>query len=126
MIGKKKGNIDTDIVFIIMSKIAGQENFDDVVLVSGDGDYYKMVKYLIENKRFKKLLAPNRDSTSSLYRPFTPKYVDFLDNVDVKKKIEYKKKQKKQKNGLFLGIAPFESPVSEYILIISQHYTICQ
>ena len=53
-----------------------------------------MVKYLIENNRFEKLLAPNRHSTSSLYRPFTPKYVDFLDNVGVKKKIEYKKKKK--------------------------------
>ena len=94
MIGKKKGNVDTDIVFTVMSKIADKEKFDNVVLVSGDGDYYKMVKYLIENNRFEKLLAPNRHSTSSLYRPFTPKYVDFLDNVGVKKKIEYKKKKK--------------------------------
>lgn len=98
MIGKKKGNVDTDIVFTVMSKIADKEQFDNVVLVSGDGDYYKMVKYLIEKKRFAKLLAPNRHSTSSLYRPFTPKYVDFLDNTGVKKKIEYKKK-KQQKTG---------------------------
>ncbi len=94
MIGKKKGNVDTDIVFTVMSKIADKEKFGNVVLVSGDGDYYKMVKYLIENNRFEKLLAPNRHSTSSLYRPFTPKYVDFLDNTGVKKKIEYKKKKK--------------------------------
>ena len=93
MIGKKKGNVDTDIVFTVMSKIADKEQFDNVVLVSGDGDYYKMVKYLIEKERFAKLLAPNRHSTSSLYRPFTPKYVDFLDNTGVKKKIEYKKKK---------------------------------
>lgn len=92
MIGKKKGNVDTDIVFTVMSKIADKEKFDNVILVSGDGDYYKMVKYLIEKDRFAKLLAPNRHSTSSLYRPFTPKYVDFLDNIGVKKKIEYKKK----------------------------------
>ncbi len=93
MIGKKKGNVDTDIVFTVMSKIADKEQLDNVVLVSGDGDYYKMVKYLIEKERFAKLLAPNRHSTSSLYRPFTPKYVDFLDNTGVKKKIEYKKKK---------------------------------
>ncbi len=53
-----------------------------------------MVKYLVEKGRFAKLLAPNRHSTSSLYRPFTPRYVDFLDNPDVKNKIEYKKKNK--------------------------------
>ncbi|MDO5481203.1 MAG: NYN domain-containing protein [Candidatus Saccharibacteria bacterium] len=94
MIGKKKGNVDTDIVFTIMSKIVDKEQFDKVVLVSGDGDYYKMVKYLIEKGRFAKVLAPNRHSTSSLYRPFTPRYVDFLNNTGVKNKIEYKKKKR--------------------------------
>lgn len=91
MIGKKKGNVDTDIVFTVMSKIAENEVFDNVVLVSGDGDYFKMVKYLVEKDRFCKLLSPNRRSTSSLYRVFTPKYVDYLDNPGIKKKIAYKK-----------------------------------
>ncbi len=91
MTGKKKGNVDTDIVFSIMSKIADNEPFDDVVLVSGDGDYFKMVQYLVNKNRFCKLLSPNRHSTSSLYRTYTPKYVDFLDNVGVKKKIAYLK-----------------------------------
>lgn len=91
MIGKKKGNVDTDIVFTIMAKIADCEKFDKVVLVSGDGDYYKMVNYLVKNGRFCKLLSPNRYSTSTLYRTFTPKYVDFLDNSGVKRKIFYEK-----------------------------------
>ena len=91
MVGKKKGNVDTDIVFTIMAKIAEKEKFDNIVLVSGDGDYYKMVKYLIEKGRFCKLLSPNRHSTSTLYRKFTPKYVDYLDNPGIKKKIAYKK-----------------------------------
>ena len=91
MVGKKKGNVDTDIVFTVMAKIAEKEKFDNIVLVSGDGDYYKMVKYLIEKGRFCKLLSPNRHSTSTLYRKFTPKFVDFLDNPGIKKKIAYKK-----------------------------------
>ncbi len=94
MLGKKKGNVDTDIVFSIMSKIADGEKFEQVVLVSGDGDYFKMVRYLVEKERFCKLLSPNRHSTSSLYRVFTPKYVDFLDNKGVKNKIAYKKRNK--------------------------------
>ena len=94
MIGKKKGNVDTDIVFSIMAKIADKEKFDQVVLVSGDGDYFKMVRYLVEKERFCKLLSPNRHSTSSLYRVFTPKYVDFLDNSGVKNKIAYKKRSR--------------------------------
>ena len=91
MVGKKKGNVDTDVVFTIMSKIADNEDFDKVILVSGDGDYFKMVKYLVDKGRFAKLLAPNRHSTSSPYRIFTPKYVDFLDSPGVKNKIELKK-----------------------------------
>lgn len=87
MTGHKKGNVDTDIVFTIMAKIADRENFDQVVLVSGDGDYYKMVEYLIKKKRFGKLLSPNRRSTSSLYRKFTPEHVDFLDKPEIKAKI---------------------------------------
>ena len=91
MVGKKKGNVDTDIVFSVMAKIADREDFDQIVLVSGDGDYYKMVNYLVKKGRFRKLLSPNRHSTSSLYRVFTPKYVDFLDNPGIKGKIAYRK-----------------------------------
>ena len=94
MLGKKKENADTDIVFSVMSKIADGEKFEQVVLVSGDGDYFKMVRYLVEKERFCKLLSPNRHSTSSLYRVFTPKYVNFLDNKGVKNKIAYKKRNK--------------------------------
>lgn len=95
MIGKKKGNVDTDIVFTVMEKIAEKEKFDKVVLVSGDGDYYKMVRYLMSKNRFEKLLAPNKKSMSSLYRVnIDNSCYDFLDTDSVKKKIAYRKKKK--------------------------------
>ena len=87
---REKYNVDTDIVFTIMSKVVDREEFDKIFLVSGDGDYFRMVKYLVENGRFGKLLSPNRHSTSSLYRTFPPKYIDFLDKPEIKKKIAYK------------------------------------
>lgn len=93
MRGNKKGNVDTDVVFTIMSKIADRESFDKVVLVSGDGDYFRMVDYLIKKNRFAKLLAPNKHSMSSLYKPFTPKYTGFLDAKGTKAKIELKPKK---------------------------------
>lgn len=92
MLGKKKGNVDTDIVFTVMRKIADNEEFNKVILVSGDGDYYKMVKYLIQRERFAKLLSPNRHSTSSLYQPFAPNYVSYLDEPGIRNKIELKQK----------------------------------
>lgn len=91
MTGKKKGNVDTDIVYSIFTKILDDKNLTGIVLISGDGDYYKTVEYLIKNKLFVKLLAPNRHSISSLYKRFTPKYVAFLDEPDVRRKIELTK-----------------------------------
>lgn len=83
----KKGNVDTDIVFEIMKKIADKEEFNKVVLVSGDGDYFKMVKYLIEKGKFLKLLAPCEKRMSSLYLGLEGGYFAFLDRRDVVKKI---------------------------------------
>ncbi|MDQ7008999.1 MAG: NYN domain-containing protein [Candidatus Gracilibacteria bacterium] len=47
MKGKKKGNVDVDIVYDIMHRLLEEDNFDKIVLISGDGDYIKLVKYLI-------------------------------------------------------------------------------
>jgi len=87
MIGKKKGNVDTDIVFSIMKKIYKKDDFDKVVLVSGDGDYLMLVDFLIKEGRFKKLLSPNKKFMSSLYKKLGSENYDFLDKKSIKKKI---------------------------------------
>lgn len=84
----KKGNVDTDIVFSAMKKLADGEKFNKILLVSDDGDYWKMVNYFIEKGKFQKLLAPSRKNISSLYKKKTKDiYIDYLDKVDVKRKI---------------------------------------
>lgn len=85
--GKKKGNVDCDIVFSIMKKIVEGEEFDKVVLVSGDGDYIKLVDYLIKKNKFAKMLFPNAKFASSLYNRFGSEYYDSLENN--KHKISY-------------------------------------
>lgn len=90
MAGKKKGNVDTDIVFEVMKNLhenAGE--FDNIVLVSGDGDYVKLVDYLIKKNKFSKILFPNKKFASSLYNKYGSQCYDYLENPDVKKKIEY-------------------------------------
>lgn len=94
MIGKKKGNVDTDIVFYVMKKMYLKEEFDEIVLVSGDGDYKKLVDFLIEEKKLKKILFPNRKFASSLYNKIGAKFFDSLDSKDVKRKIRYTKRIK--------------------------------
>ncbi len=98
MVGEKKGNVDADIVFAVMSKLCGRERFNKIFLVSGDGDYKKMVDFLIKRKRFGKMLLPNKKFASSLYKKLDPEYFDYLDKWDVKKKIRvYKGKGRKKK-----------------------------
>ena len=87
MLGKKKGNVDSDIIFHIMKKMYKKEPFDKIVLVSGDGDYKMLVDFLIEENKFKKILFPNKKFASSLYKKLAPVYFDYLDNKDVKRKI---------------------------------------
>lgn len=87
MIGKKKGNVDSDIIFNIMKRLYKNPDFDKIVLVSGDGDYKILVDFLIEEKRFKKSLFPNKKFASSLYKSMGSEYFDHLEIPDTKKKI---------------------------------------
>jgi uncharacterized LabA/DUF88 family protein len=95
-ISKKKGNVDTDIIFYMLTKLLDRERFDGIILVSGDGDYWRTVDYLIGKKRFVKLLAPSQHAISSLYKRIPDSYRVFLDDKDTKKKIEYKSKVNKK------------------------------
>lgn len=85
---KKKGNVDTDIVFEIMKSLIDNPNFDKTILISGDGDYKKVVDYLIKKNKFKKVLFPNKKFSSSLYKDLGSEFFDYLDNF--KSYIEYK------------------------------------
>jgi uncharacterized LabA/DUF88 family protein len=92
LIGKKKGNVDVDIVFSIMRKLYEREAFDNILLVSGDGDYKRMVDYLIKESRFEMLLLPCREYASSLYKNLPPKYYDYIDRPDMRVKIGLREK----------------------------------
>jgi len=92
MIGKKKGNVDSDIIFSIMKRLYLKEDFEKILLVSGDGDYKMVVDFLIENKKFEKILFPNKKFRSSLYKQIGAPYFAYLDDADVKKKIAHKKR----------------------------------
>jgi uncharacterized LabA/DUF88 family protein len=85
---KKKGNVDTDIVFEIMKNLIDNKDFDKIVLISGDGDYRKVVDYLISKNKFKKILFPNKKFASSLYKEMGSEYFDYLNNI--RKYIEHK------------------------------------
>ncbi len=88
MMSKKKGNVDSDIIFSVMKKMYQKEKFDKIILVAGDGDYKMLVDFLIEENKFKKILFPNKKFASSLYKKITRVYFDYLLNIKEKIKIK--------------------------------------
>jgi len=91
MLGKKKGNVDSDIIFSIMKRLYQKDSFQKIILVSGDGDYKMLVDFLIQENRFEKILFPNRKFRSSLYKEISSTYFSYLDDSDIQKKIQKKK-----------------------------------
>lgn len=90
----KKGNVDTDIVFEVMKRIVENQKFDKVVLISSDGDYKRMVKFLISKNKFRKILFPNKKFASSLYYELGSEFFDYLENN--KKLIALNEKENKK------------------------------
>lgn len=88
LFSSKKGNVDTDIVFEIMKHLIDYPNFKKIILVSGDGDYKKLVDYLIFKNKFLKILFPNKKFVSALYKGLSLEYFDYMEHI--KKYIEYK------------------------------------
>lgn len=88
---EKKGNVDTNIVFFAMHAMLERKDFNKFILISGDGDYIDLVKYLIKKKKFEKIIFPNK-KRSSHYKKLGDKYTDHLKKI--KSDIEYLKKRK--------------------------------
>ena len=93
MLGTKKGNVDSDIIFNAMKRLYLKEAFNKIILVSGDGDYKMLVDFLIKEGRFEKILFPNKRYASSLYKSISRQYFAYLSDDAVKRKISLKKKR---------------------------------
>lgn len=83
MTGDKKWNVDTDLVFEVLRCMIDRQDRDQMVLVSWDGDYIKLVKYLIKHKRLAKILFPNPHH-SSLYNQIDEQYIADLSDKAIK------------------------------------------
>lgn len=63
--GKVKGNCDADIVVRAM-RDAFENTFEQVILVSSDGDYASLVLYLLEKEKLHTVLSPHRMKKCSI------------------------------------------------------------
>lgn len=84
-----KGNIDAELVLWAMKELG---NYEKAIIVSGDGDFYCLIEYLVQKKRLLKLLTPTAHY-SSLYNMYD-EYVERLDNH--KRELRYHDFRKKK------------------------------
>jgi len=92
--GKVKGNVDAEMVLHAMVEY---ENYDKALIVSGDGDLYCLVDYLAKNDKLLKLLIPNKNSFSSLFRKMMP-HIAFMNNL--RGKLAYARADKRKRRGI--------------------------
>ena len=76
-----KGNVDAELVLHTMIEYP---NYDKAIIISGDGDFYCLIKYLVKQNKLRKIIVPNT-RFSSLLRGFS----NFIVNIQLfKKKLE--------------------------------------
>ncbi|MEK7541710.1 MAG: NYN domain-containing protein, partial [Patescibacteria group bacterium] len=73
-----KGNIDADMVLQAMIDYA---EYDRAVLVSSDGDFYSLARYLYSNKKLLAVLSPCRQKCSSLLRKSAKDKMAYMDTL---------------------------------------------
>ncbi len=86
--GTTKGNCDAELVLQAMIDI---NSYDKAVLVTGDGDFFCLVDYLIKQNKFEKLLVPNQKKYSALLKSIPSENLAFVS--DLESKISFKKKK---------------------------------
>ncbi len=87
--GTTKGNCDAELVLQAMVEY---QNYDKAVVVTGDGDFYCLIKYFIEKNKLKAVFIPNLNKFSALlkFKLFRP-YLKYMNNLE--NKLAYKKKR---------------------------------
>lgn len=85
--GNLKGNIDADLVLQVMIDF---NSFDKAVIVTSDGDFYSLVKYLYDKNKLNIVISPYIKTCSSLLKQSAKEKIIFMYNL--KNKLEYKKK----------------------------------
>lgn len=83
--GKPKGNVDAELVLQAMIDF---NQYEKAVIVTSDGDFACLVRYLLGKGKLERVLSPNRAGCSILLNKAAQGIIDFLE--DARGKIEYK------------------------------------
>lgn len=84
--GRVKGNVDADLVLQVMIDYK-DSNFNKAIIVTSDGDFYSLAKYLYEQNKLLFVISPYVRTCSALLKKSAKEKIIFMDNL--KKKLEY-------------------------------------
>jgi len=87
--GKIKGNVDADLV---LQAMLDYDKYDNAVIVTSDGDFYSLAKYLYEQRKLKCVMSPYIKTCSVLLRKTAKEKIIHMANL--KQKLEYKEKHR--------------------------------
>lgn len=85
--GEIKGNCDAELVLQATSDMY-EKQYDKAILVTGDGDFACLVKFLDERGRFTVILSPNHKKASVLLRRAVPDKILFIERF--RSRLEYR------------------------------------
>ncbi len=92
--GPPKGNVDADMV---LQAMIDKDHYDKAVIVTGDGDFAGLIRYLDGVGKLKQVIVPNKDRYSSLFdrlESFKMDKVTFMN--DLKSQLSYRTNGRKR------------------------------
>ena len=87
--GKVKGNVDADLVLQVM---VDYEKYDKAIIVTSDGDFYSLVKYLYKKDKLRCVISPYVKTCSTLLKKTAKEKIVFM--INLRKKLEHKEKHR--------------------------------
>ena len=76
--GLIKGNVDAELV---LQAMIDMNQYDKAIIVSGDGDFACLIKYLYSKDKLEVVVVPNRKRYSSLIRKTAKEKIVSLDDL---------------------------------------------
>ncbi|OGN89165.1 MAG: hypothetical protein A2158_00250, partial [Chloroflexi bacterium RBG_13_46_14] len=76
--GKPKGNVDAELVLKCMTQY---RVYDKAVIVTSDGDFACLVKYLIQKAKLRNVIASKRTKCSDLLQEASGTRISYLDDL---------------------------------------------
>lgn len=82
--GVVKGNCDAELV---LQAMIDYKQYDKAIIITGDGDFYCLVKYLREQGKLKCVIAPNKRRFSALLKKAAVTHLIYMN--ELRNKLQY-------------------------------------